>query len=247
MSPSLLVCTMVVIAGAMAAGMPMSQEMVGIQSSHVPCDAPLYFTFDEVDVMSSVSEGSLLVEYVNFDGAYDAKAQQFSVRTTVDYFNGTLYTTQTIEDYKEEKAYMIYNKTGHELVCVVDDIAGKKFPYQYFIPATAKFVAEETIGDRDLVVDKWFEKDEAGNKHTIKTVTRGECIPVAIVQRRFDPATDKEIQWMESRIHNFHLGICDREKYFKIPAECQQGIALKDLTAGEMYQQYKKLRRFRDF
>ncbi|XP_038068785.1 uncharacterized protein LOC119738117 [Patiria miniata] len=254
MLSSFLVCTMVVMAGAVAVTKPAMPRAYDVFRSlpkrvgstedhehHVPCEPPPYFTFDEVDMLTSVEEGSLLLEYLNFEGAYDDISKKYAAKIFEDFFNGTEYSFKVIEDYKKGVRYEIYTG-GDEVVCIAIEVEGKGFPEQYFIPYSAKYEGEAVIGDRDLVTDSWLETSLG--VHTVKTVTHGDCVPVSIERRFFDPETDQQTEFLDNRLFNFELGICDRDKYFKVPEECQQGNALKEPTE-EMQKHIQKLRRFR--
>jgi len=245
MLSGLIVCVLVVTAGAMAVKKPAlnAQTVFGFSPKAVgqerePCEIPEYFTFDQADIITTVSEGSLLVEYVNFHGAYDQKLKRYSVESFIDFFNGTELHLKVISEYEKGKEYLIA-RFGDEVECEVYDIEGKKFPEEFNIPEDATFIAEQTVGDRDLETESWYFANEEGTKHSVKTVTAEECVPVSLFRRLFDPDTGEELEVLSGNLVNFSLGICDPEKYFKIPEECEQ-VTVSKVPSKNM----RKMKRF---
>ncbi|XP_022080399.1 uncharacterized protein LOC110973699 [Acanthaster planci] len=240
MSFSSLACLlMVVIAGAqanVAQGLPF-RGVYNPFSHHAdepqPCSIPRYFTYLQEDFVTTVEEGRLKVEEESWEGAYDTIAQKYSAKKEERFFNGTDDYSKIIFDEGKGVEYII-EKRGEETVCLVLDIEGQKFPDTYTFPKNAKFVGEATLGDRDLVVNVWYYPSEDNTKHTVKTYTREECVPIGLRHRKFDPQTGVEIELRESSLYDIKLGICDEEKYFKVPDECKEGRALKEPTLTMM-------------
>jgi len=246
MLSSLIVCVLVVTAGAMAVNKPAfdAQTVFGFSPKEVneepkPCEVPKYFTFDQADFFSTVEEGRLVVEYVNFHGANDYVLDRYSVETFIDFFNGTKIHLKVIADYEEGKEYFI-TIIGDAIECEVYDIEGKKYPTDFGIPEGATFIGEATVGDRDLETETWYYSNKDNNIHYAKTVTKDECIPVSQFRRTFDPETGEELETLNSNIFNFKLGICDPEKYFKIPEECEE-VSVSKVPSKNM----QKMRRLR--
>ncbi|XP_022080395.1 uncharacterized protein LOC110973697 [Acanthaster planci] len=245
MLSSFIVCVLVVSAGAMAVKKPVlnAQTVFGIspregEDERKPCATPKYFTFDQADFMTTLEEGRLTVEYVNFHGAYDEVLKRYSVETFLDFFNGTLLHLKVIAEYDEGKGYLV-QRLGDEIECEVYDLEGKKFPEEFSFPEDATFLADSTLGDRDLTVESWYYVSEDGTKHNVKTVTKDECVPVSLFSRKFDPETGEELEVVNGQVINFKLGICDPESYFKIPEECKEVGVSKELSKN-----MKKMHRF---
>ncbi|XP_022080397.1 uncharacterized protein LOC110973698 isoform X2 [Acanthaster planci] len=179
--------------------------------------------------MTTLEGGGLTVEYINFHGAYDEVLQRYSFETFLDFFNGTLLHLKVIAEYDEGKEYLL-QRLGDEIECEVYDLEGKRFPEVYSFPEDAKFLRDSTIGDRDVAVESWYYVSDDGTLLNVKTVTKDECVPVSLFRRKFDPETGEELGVMNGQVHNFRLGICDPEGYFKIPEECKEVGVSKELS-----------------
>ncbi|XP_071797194.1 uncharacterized protein [Asterias amurensis] len=195
-----------------------------------PCCLPQYFTLRNVDIINTAPNGELKVEYANTERAYDAISQQLSIFYDVEYFNGTEVLGRYIADFKEKVLYIII-KVGDDEHC---------FPYhidQNFaeecIPDDAEFVRESWIGENDLLVDTWFASRKPSPEsevQTVLTVGRKECVPVSRVSTYINPSTGEVLRVEDTQTFNFKLGICDRERFFKVPDACRPGNALKAPT-----------------
>jgi len=216
----LLVCLLAVGATASKPGAPRQEE-------HEPCCAPRYFTFNQVTTTTSSVGHSLLVEYINAEGAYDAKFERVSVRVFLDYFNGTETHLRSIDDYLKGVSYLIIEH-GEEEICFVGETEGR-FDEEC-LDEEDKFLGEATLGDYDLLLDNWYDVGDDPNVHTIKSVQHEGCVPVYLLSRTVDPESGEELSVDSSSLFNFKLGICNPDKYFKPPAACDEGRALSEPT-----------------
>ncbi|XP_022080439.1 uncharacterized protein LOC110973721 [Acanthaster planci] len=221
----LLVCMLVVGAMAFQPSVPFGASQPG--ERHEPCCAPRYFTFNQVTTTTSVQDGSLLVEYDNAEGAYDAKFERIAVKLVIDYFNGTEVYLRLIEDYIKGVSYYILEHAGED-ICFVGRTEGRF--NEECLNDDAQFLSEATLGDYDLVLDNWYVVSEDKTEHSVKSVQHEGCVPVGLLTRTFDPDTGKELKVDDSRVLDFKLGICDPDKYFKPPASCDEGRAVDKPT-----------------
>ncbi|XP_022080394.1 uncharacterized protein LOC110973696 [Acanthaster planci] len=185
-----------------------------------PCCAPSYFTFKSTHFLTySLGEAGLIVEMQQATGAYDRIAEKIASRIHLGFFNGTEESYHTIDDYHSGVSYSI-TRIGGELICRSNELEGE-FP-EDCIPDDATYVGSSSLGDRAVEVDSWYmSKTHPGQDvHRVRTVQKEECVPIYSTGRYVSPDTGATFQTESSHVTDFHLGICDEDKLFHVPAIC---------------------------
>ncbi|XP_022092604.1 uncharacterized protein LOC110980326 [Acanthaster planci] len=182
----------------------------------------------ELQGTKKLEDGSVILEESELQWAYDATFQAEAFIFDEILENSTVIKGRIVNFYDQGLSFYIIDNQGVERCAKIRIPA--RFPKKC-IPEHAEYYGNRTLGNDSLVAHEW----------KLNTVAGGDVVNVSfLIQDEYCVPISFGVVSQEPRVRtiaygDIELGICDREKFFRIPDECRQ---VNDGTPkGHMYQQ----------